>query len=63
MNWKMKIDINTLPCVKQSASGKLLHFREISSVLCDGLEGWGRGGVEGRLKREGKYTHSRFTLL
>ena len=25
MNWKMKIDTNILPCIKQSASGELLY--------------------------------------
>ena len=44
------MDIYTLPNVKYIASGKQLHStdREISSVLCDRLEGWDReGGREG----------------
>ena len=47
------MDIYPLPNVKWMASGKLLHrHREISSMLCDPLEGWDREGG-GRLKREG----------
>ena len=31
--------------------------REISWVLCDDLEGWDRGEVGGRLKKEGIYVY------
>lgn len=37
---KSSTDIHTLPCVKQSASGKLLSNTEPSLALCDNLEGW-----------------------
>ena len=33
MNWEIGIDIYTLPCVKQIASGNLLYSTE-SSVQC-----------------------------
>ena len=47
MNWGIRIDIHTLPCLKQRASGKLLSHKEHSLVLCDDLEGWeGAGGRE-----------------
>ena len=58
MNWEIGIDIHRLLCIKQIASGKLLHSRELGSVLCDDLEGWDRGGgVGGRPKKEGIYVH------
>ena len=44
-------DICTLPCAKQRASGKL-RYRELSSELCDDLDGWDAGRVTGRLNRE-----------
>ena len=46
-----------LLCVKQIASGKLsvLH-RELSSVLCDDLDGWDGGG-SGREAQEGGDTY------
>ena len=47
-NWESDIDMYTIPCVKQIASGKLLCNRVLSLVLCDDLEGQdgGRGGKE-----------------
>ena len=48
-NWKSSTDIHTLPCVTQIPRG------ELSSVLSDGLEGWGEG-VGGRPTREGLHT-------
>ena len=33
-----------------------MEHRELSSVLCDNLEGWA-GGVGGRVKREGIYVY------
>ena len=39
-NWENGIDIYTLLCIKQMASGKLLYSKEFSVVLCDDLEGW-----------------------
>ena len=55
MNWNIWIDIYTLLCVKSIVSGKL--HGELSSVLCDDLEGWDGGGVGGRNRREGKYVY------
>ena len=55
INWESSMDIYTLPRVKQTASGKLLHNRETNLVLCDSPEGWDRAWVGGRLKREGIY--------
>jgi len=49
-------DTYTLPCVKQIASGKLLCNRELSSVLCDILDGWNEE-VVGRLKRKEIHVH------
>ena len=54
-NWESDIDMYTIPCVKQIASGKLLYSPG-SSALCDDLEGWG-GGVGERYKREGTYVY------
>ena len=48
-NWESDIDMYTIPCVKQIASGKLLYSPG-SSALCDDLEGWG-GGVGERYER------------
>ena len=44
-NWEIRIDIYIPPCVKQV---------ELSSVLCDDLEGWEAGWVVvgGRSKRK-----------
>ena len=41
MNWEIRFDINTLPCVKKIASERepAVQHRELSSVLCDDLEG------------------------
>ena len=46
MNQEIRTDIYTLPCVKQIASGNLLHNRELSLVLCDDLEGCDAGEVQ-----------------
>ena len=48
-NWEIKFDINTLPCVKQIASGNQLYSTGSSTVLCDDLDGSGGG----RFKQEG----------
>ncbi|SBO33677.1 hypothetical protein ANAPC2_01422 [Anaplasma phagocytophilum] len=52
MNGKITIDIYTLPCVKQIASGKLLYSTGCSAQywLCGDLEGrvGGKGGPRGR---------------
>ena len=47
MNWDIRFDINTLPCVKQIAV----------RLLCDDLDGWGGSG--GREVQEGRaiYIH------
>ena len=56
MNWEIKTDVCALPCIKQTASGKLL-YRTRSSVFFDDLEGGdgGRGGME---DQEGGDTHT-----
>ena len=36
MNWEIRPDIYPLPCVKETASAQC---KELSSVLCDDLEG------------------------
>ena len=41
------INIYTLPCVNEIASGKLLQTTGTSAVPCDDLEGW-EGGSRGR---------------
>ena len=48
MNWVIGIDIYTLPCVKQIASGKLLYSTG-NSARCSAvtLRGW-EGGPRGR---------------
>ena len=52
--WEIRIDIYTLPCVTQIASGNLLYSTGSSPALCD-LQEWDRGGGSwgGRLNREG----------
>ena len=42
----------TAMCEKDSSWEAAIQHRELSSVLCDDLEGWDEG-VGGRLKREG----------
>ena len=52
------IDMYSLPCVKQTASGKLLDSTG-SSVQCSVMT-WGMGwesGVGGKSKREGMYVY------
>ena len=44
---EIRTDIYKLPCVKQTASGKLV-YRGFSLVLCDDLEGWDGAGREVR---------------
>lgn len=40
-------------CKTDSLAGSCCIDRELSLVLCDGLEGWDGGGVGGMLKRKG----------
>ena len=53
MNWEICIDIDTLPCVKEIASRKLLYGSG-SSTRCSvmtkmsGMEGCGREAQEGQ---------------
>ena len=37
--------------------GTAIKQRKLSLVLCDDLEGWDGGGVQGRFKREGIYEY------
>ena len=52
MNWRSKIDIHTVPCVKQIASVKLLYSTGSSvwySVMSSGIGGGGcEEGSRGR---------------
>ena len=50
-DWESNTDIYTLLCVKQFV-GAAVWYRELSLVLCDGLEG-GVGGGGGRAVQEG----------
>ena len=56
MNREIRTDRPALPCIKIDGWGKLLYNRELSSVLCDDLEGW-----DGR--RGDTCTYNRFTSL
>ena len=56
MTWESSIDKRKLPCVKQLASGKLLHHAGSlagCSEMTSGV-GWGE---RGRLQREGVYIY------
>ena len=60
MNLEIRIDIYILPCVKQIASGNhsIAQYRELSSLLCDDLDGQDGGQVKGGWsKREGMYVY------
>ena len=57
--WEIRIDIDTLPCIKQIASGKLLYGTE-SSAWCSVITqmgAMGGMGVEGSPKKEGMYVY------
>ena len=43
INWEIRSDRYTIPCVKQIASGNQLDSTELSSMLCDDLVGWDVG--------------------
>ena len=59
MNWESGIDIYTLPCVKQTAGGKLLHSTG-SSAQCTVMMGV---GMAGEFRREGIHVYNgRFAL-
>ena len=47
-NWKIRNDIHTLPCANRQLVGSCYKHRELSSVLCDDLQGW-----DGGFKRKG----------
>ena len=50
MNWEIRFDINTLPCVKWIASGNLL-YSTWSSAWCSVMASL--GGMVGRQVQEG----------
>ena len=56
MNWEIRIDVYTLPCVKLIASGKLLHSTG-RSARCSVMTRWVGWGVGERSKREGIYVY------
>ena len=56
MNWEIRIDIYTLPCVKQIASGNLPYSRG-SSARCSVMTWMGGMAWGGRSKREGIYVY------
>ena len=49
----------TLPCIKYTASGNLLYYKETSTWCSVMIQrcGIGKKEVRGRLKREGIYVH------
>ena len=58
MNWEIGFNINTLPCVKQIASGNLLYSTGNSAQCSVTTQIRGMGpGVGGRSKREGIYVY------
>ena len=58
MNWEIGIDILTLPCVKQIASGNLLYITG-SSARCSVITYMGGMGGEGGSRGRGyMYTYS-----
>ena len=55
INWESNIEIQTLPCIKQIASGNLLYkYRDLNPVFSDNLEEWDgvRRGEEGSRGRK-----------
>ena len=60
-DWEIRIEICTLTCIKQIASGKLLQSAGSSARCSDDLEGWDAGG--GWRGRRYKYTYSCFISL
>ena len=52
MNWETRIDMYTLPCVKQIASENLLHSIG-SSVRCSVMTSAGKVGREGSSRGRG----------
>ena len=60
MNWGIRTDIYTLPCVNQTASGSLLpKHRELGLGLCGGLAGWVRVGSRKAHQGGDTYIHTR----
>ena len=60
MNWEIRFDINTLPCVKQIPNGDLrCSTRELSSVICDDLDIWDWGwGGKNEVQKGGIYIYT-----
>ena len=62
-NWEIRIDMYTLPCVKQIVGGKLLYPRELSQVLCNDLRSGMRGWDRDSRGRGYTYAYGGFILL
>ena len=62
MNWEIRIDICTLPCVKQLV-GSCCIAQGVSSELCDELAQWKWKVVGGRSKMKGRYVDTQLTHL
>ena len=52
LNWEIRFDINTLPCVKEIASGNVLYSTGSSAQCSVTTQMGGMQGVGGRSKRE-----------
>ena len=62
-NWESSIDMYSLLCMKQTASGRLpCNAGSSAWWLCDDLGGWDQG-VGGRLKKEEIYVYLQSTHL
>ena len=58
MNSESSTDMHTLPCIKQTAGGKLLCNTGCSAGSSVITSRVGMGGVGGRLRREGIHAYS-----
>ena len=53
MNWETGVDMYTPPCIKRTASGKLLHSTKSSAQLYGDLDGEMGGWRESEVQEEG----------